>query len=300
MTAMYEPQHPSPAGGPASPLLVDRPAYRRNVDDFLRQAQRIPHITGTGEADVTEALRRIGRLQRRARVGLSLNAYLAYLLGRAAQRHPEVQAVHIPFSRQVATFAGVDVNTIIEQRSPGRAPVIVSYIIRDADRKSLAAICREMRTASKRDLLETDDRAARLMRLARYPAPVRRLFWRWVDLDPARRRRFRGTIGLTNLNVVTVRDAPIFGHPVALLTTSLCVGSLYERLVPSDEDPHGFRRSKRLCLTLQCDHRLVDGAPMARFARTFYEALARGDGLDDDLAEQLAAPAPQPAAATHA
>ena len=66
------------------------------------------------------------------------------------------------------------------------------YTIRDADRKSLATICAELRGARKRNLL-AEDPAIRLRgRLALFPRPLRLLFWKWVDFNPARRRRIRG------------------------------------------------------------------------------------------------------------
>ncbi|MEM1127799.1 MAG: 2-oxo acid dehydrogenase subunit E2 [Bacteroidota bacterium] len=273
----------------ASPELAPWPVYRNNVADLLAHAQRRPLISGLMEADVTETLHRIRTLQRRAGVGISLTAYLVYLLGQTTRRYPEMQAVRVPFRKKTARFHGVDVSTAVEHRLPGRGRLPVPYAVRDADRKSLAEICIELRTASKANLFEADPDLRLRARLAHLPRFVRRLFWRWVDLNPARRRRVRGTIGLSNLNGVTPFRRPGFVHAMTLLTTSLCVGALYDRLVPDADDPRGFRSSKRLCITLHCDHLLVDGAPMVRFAGSFLEALERGDGLDDELVDALIA-----------
>lgn len=270
-------------------VLSDWPVYRNNVVDFLKYSRKRHHVACAWEVDLTHTQQRIRELQRRSMTGISFNAYLIYLLARAVSVHPEVQAVRVPFRRKVATFDGADVGTAVEHRLPDGRSIALPYTVRHADRKSLADICIEMRAASKAHLMDTDDGIRWRARLAHYPGFIRRLVWKWIDLDPARRRRVRGTFGLTNLNFLTDRGHEVFGYPMSLLTTSLCVGASYDRLVPCDEDPRGFRKSLRLCLTLLSDHDLVDGAPMGRFARTFSMALERGDGLDDDLVETLLA-----------
>lgn len=279
--------------------LRDWPVYRNNVVDFLNYSRKRHHISGMWEVDITHTQQRIQEVQRQARVAISFNAYLIYLLSRAVMEHPEIQAVRVPFRRSIAVFDGVDVGTAVEFRVPGRNSIALPYTVREADRKSLAEICVEMRDASKRNLMETDPGIRWRAKLAHLPAPVRRMIWRWVDLDPARRRRVRGTFGLTNLNFLSDGMGPGFGIPMPLLTSGLCVGSTYERLEPCNDDPRGFRVARKLCLTFQVDHDVVDGAPGLRFARTFTRALESAEGLDDAFASELAAlsraPRPVPA-----
>lgn len=277
----------SQAEAEASVRLRDWPVYRNNISDFLHNAQRRKNIACCWEVEITGVLERIQRLQRETRGAISLNAYWLYQLARAVRQHPEVQAVRVPFRRQIAQYDGVDVGCAVEQRVPGLGSIAVPYTIRNADKKSLAALCAELRGARKRDLLGTDPAIRLRGRLAHLPRWLRLLFWKWVDLDPARRRRIRGTVGLTNLSYLSDDRRPAFGVPLVLLPCNLAVGAIYKRLVPCDRDPRGFRTASMICFTVTVDHEIVDGAPMARFGRRLTQAIEDCEGLDAAFAAEL-------------
>ncbi|MEM6599724.1 MAG: 2-oxo acid dehydrogenase subunit E2 [Cyanobacteria bacterium P01_C01_bin.69] len=264
---------------------IDWPVHRNNITDFLANAKRKAQISGTWEIDITLAQARIKEIQRRTRIAISFNAYLIFLIGRAVHQHPEVQAVRLPWRRKLAFFDEVDVGTAVEQRMPDGALIPLPYIVRNAESKSLAEICYEMRQACKRDLISSDPDMRRWAQLAYFPTWLRRLIWNWVDLNPVRRRRVRGTFWLTN--VLTNGRTPGFGHFLAVMSSSLGIGSAYDRLVPSAQDPRGFVVRKHLCCTLGVDHVVIDGAPMVRFARTFADLLEKAEGLDEQFVEDL-------------
>lgn len=279
---------PSRSGGQGGQVtLRDWPVYRNNLSDFLHNAQRRKNVSFCWEVEITRVLERVQQVQRETKIAVSLNAYWIHLLARAVRQHPAMQAVRVPWRRRIAQYDGVDVGTAVEQRVPGFGSIAVPYTIRDADKKSLAQICVELRSARKRNLIAEDPGLRLRGRLAHFPRFLRLLFWKWVDLDPGRRRRIRGTVGITNLSFLSDQQRPAFGLPLALLPTNLTVGSTYPRLVPCDTDPRGFRVATMLCLTLTSDHEIVDGAPMVRFGRTLTQSIERADGLDDTLATQL-------------
>lgn len=262
------------------------PVYRNNIVDFLNHSRKRHHISALWEADVTECQARLRSLQRRTRIAISFNAYLVFLLSRATLKHPEIQSVRIPFRRKTACFDGVDVGTAIPGRTPDQRTIALAHTIRNAHAKSLAQICLEMREASNRNAFDHPDIRWRY-RLAHYPAWMRRWFWRWVDADPARRRRIRGTIGITNVSFLGDGKHLAFGIPMPLLTTNLCVGAVYEKLEPAPQQPKGFETRKKICLTLQSDHDVVDGAPLGLFVRTFTQSLEQAHGLHDAFADEL-------------
>ncbi|MFK8185307.1 MAG: 2-oxo acid dehydrogenase subunit E2 [Phormidesmis sp.] len=268
---------------------IDWPVYRNNMIDFLAHAKRKSQIAGNWEIDITLAHTRIKEIQRRTRIAISFNAYLIFLLSRTISMYPAVQAVRVPWRRKMAIFEGVDVGTVVEQRLPDKTPIPLPYTVRNAESKSLAEICFEMRQASKCDLIHHDPGIRWRAKLAYFPGWIRQLVWYWVDLDPARRRRFRGTFGITNLNFLTHGRTPGFGHILTILSSALCVGSSYDRLVPSDQDSRGFVVRKHLCCTLAADHLVIDGAPILRFSRAFTEALENAEGLDEQFVEALIA-----------
>ncbi len=87
----------------------------------------------------------------------------------------------------------------------------------------------------------------RQVRLSQFPGPLRRIAW-WLSLNtwPSRRAKRLGTFGLST---VAGSGAINRFHP-SCLTTSLSYGPI---------SPQG-----RTLVTIVCDHRVVDGAPMAR------------------------------------
>ncbi|MES2697351.1 MAG: 2-oxo acid dehydrogenase subunit E2 [Verrucomicrobiota bacterium] len=277
----------SPSEAAASVRLRDWPVYRNNISDFLHNAQRRKNISTWWEVDITEVSDRVQRIQRETRIAISLNAYWIYHLAQAVRKHPEMQAVRVPLRRKLAQFDGVDVGTVVEQRVPGLGSIVLPYTIRNADKKSLATICAELRGARKLNLLANDPAIRLRGRLAHFPRLLRLLFWKWVDFKPDRRRRIRGTVGVTNLSYLADDRRPAFGVPLVLQPTNLAVGSIYKRLVPCEKDPRGFRVATMLCLTLTVDHDVVDGAPMVRFARTFTYAVERAEGLDQAFTQEL-------------
>lgn len=273
--------------GLSSVHLADWPVYRNNIIDFLEHSRRLHHISATWEIDVTAVLQAISEIQRQTRMAISFNAYMIYVFARAVSKHPETQAVKVPFRRKIAHFDGVDVGTAIEQRTAPGTSIALPYTIRNAHTKSLLTICLEMRKVRKTNLLLTHPEIVWRGKLAHYPKWVRKLVWRWVDLSPERRRRIRGTVGVTNISFLSDGKRPGYGYPMSLLSTGLCVGAIYERMEPCSENPRGFEMRKKLCVTMQSNHDLVDGAPMTRVARSLTASLERSEGLDASFVAEV-------------
>ncbi len=105
----------------------------------------------------------------------------------------------------------------------------------------------------------------RQMRISRFPAPLRRLAW-WMSLNLSAVRRAR-RIGTFGLSTVASLGAVNRFHPTCT-TTSFSYGPL---------TPAG-----RTLVTIVYDHRMIDGAPLAR-ALAELEAILQGP-----IAEELA------------
>ncbi len=105
----------------------------------------------------------------------------------------------------------------------------------------------------------------RQMRVSRFPTPLRRLAW-WMSLNLSAIRRAR-RIGTFGLSTVASLGAVNRFHPTCT-TTSLSYGPL---------TPAG-----RTLVTIVYDHRMIDGAPLAR-ALAELEAILQGP-----IAEELA------------
>jgi hypothetical protein len=106
----------------------------------------------------------------------------------------------------------------------------------------------------------------RQMRISRFPTPLRRLAW-WMSLNLSAVRRAR-RIGTFGLSTVASLGAVNRFHPTCT-TSSLSYGPLTS--------------AGRTLVTIVYDHRMIDGAPLAR-ALAELEAILQGP-----IAEELAA-----------
>ena len=95
----------------------------------------------------------------------------------------------------------------------------------------------------------------RALQVSAWPRPLRRLLW-WVGLNVGRQRaNYFGTFGLTVLSSLGTESL----HPLSPLTTTLCYGVI--------QDDGGVD------VRLSYDHRVVDGAEIARALARLEEVL---------------------------
>src|SRR5947207_2441245 len=151
------------------------PPLRNAILSVLRQHR--PHtVYGFGEVDITDTLVTLRSYQETIRIAVSFHAFILYCLSRAAHEHPTVHTYR--FGKKLITFGEIDIGTLIEKRVPGHGRLPVQYVLRGANRKSLAEINWELRQASRSD--PASDPNVRLRRtVAHLPGFVRRLVsWR--------------------------------------------------------------------------------------------------------------------------
>lgn len=252
----------------------------RNITSSVLDFQRPHTVYGFGEVNASAALAAIERCRRQGRTAVSLHAFVLYCLARATAEHPAVHTFRR--RRKLITFEEVDVGTMIEKRQPDGTRMPVGYVVRSADRKSLAEINWELRQAAKRDL--SDDPAVRFRRrLARLPAFLRRILFRRALSDPFRLRRVYGTIGLTSLQTAALPQ-PFFALPPNLCTLTVAIGSLTDRFLPDAAGRPVLQ--KVLCLGGGADHDVVDGMTLVRFGNRFAELIETAAGLDDVFVAQ--------------
>jgi pyruvate/2-oxoglutarate dehydrogenase complex dihydrolipoamide acyltransferase (E2) component len=267
---------------PPSYQLQPWPKLRDALVTFL-EAHRPHTYYGFTEADVTEALQAIERLRRESRAAVSFHAYVLHCLAQASLAHPAVLSYRR--GRRILTFEDVDIGTTIERRLPDGSRIPVAYILRAAEGKSLARINWELREAARRDPAE--DETIRLRRrILGLPGFVRRLVRRRMSRDPLLLRRFFGTIGCTNLQIVGSERAG-FALPPNVHTATVAVGWITDRLVPGADGTPQKRRM--LCLACGIDHAVADGIPISRWAQSFHERLESAAGLDDSFVAETRA-----------
>jgi pyruvate/2-oxoglutarate dehydrogenase complex dihydrolipoamide acyltransferase (E2) component len=252
--------------------LLPFPPEREIVVDagYLGTGRHI--IYGLVEVDVTRPRQLIDFLSARAGSRISFTAFLLASLGRAIASTPRVQAYR-DWRGRLVVFNGVDAVTMIEPR-PGA--VAIPHVIRDVNRKSVLEISREIRAVQAEP--ESSGQSGGLISLApRLPRFVRLLFFWALKKNPHWFRRMSGTVVVTSVGMFGKGG----GWGIGFLPThslGITVGGIAEK--PGVHE-NRIEIRQYLNLTLSFDHDVVDGAPAARFARSFTQLIEDGVVLQE-------------------
>ncbi len=222
----------------------------------LRAGRRQVPVHGLTAIDVTEAAHRIAA----AAVPPSITAFVAASVARAVALHPEVAAYRDWFGRLVI-HRYVDVAMLVEVDA-GDTRFPLAHVIRDADVRRVDDLSAEIRSV-KADAATSP--SGRLLRgssrwLTRVPG-----LWRVIYAALARSPRLRaraGTVAVTAIGMFAGGSGSGIAHPTTMTLTVL-IGGMSDR--PAVVDGAVAVRTM-LDVTITVDHRVVDGAPAARFA----------------------------------
>jgi pyruvate/2-oxoglutarate dehydrogenase complex dihydrolipoamide acyltransferase (E2) component len=229
---------PPPAEMPAREgvrSVIPLEGMRKRIFTHMHQSlQETAQMTLTCEVDATQLVRLRESLLRRYEkedLRITYNDILVRILARSLLVHPEINAS--VEGDQIVQWEGIHIGVAMELEDGLIVPVV-----RDADRLSIVQIHHRLQDLFQR---------ARQKRLL---------------LDEIK----GGTFTLTNLGHLGI-DAftPILNRPESGI---LGVGRIVKRpvVIPGPEDRVEIRSCMTLSLTV--DHRIIDGAPAARFLRT--------------------------------
>jgi pyruvate/2-oxoglutarate dehydrogenase complex dihydrolipoamide acyltransferase (E2) component len=243
---------------------------QRQMIDWLDLMQRRHIVHALLEIDITAARRAIHAYRRNARQRLSLTTFVVSCVARAVADDPQMHAYRR--GRKLVLFDDVDIAVLVEREIEGKQ-IPIPYIVRGANRKSLAEIEAEIH-AAQRDPLPYS-KAQRLLPLwLLVPRFLRRAFWRAVLHSPHRRKRITGTVTVTAIHMFGRGWG--WGLPLTYYTLCVTLGGVSKRprSVRSDA-PRELHVEERefLALTLSVDHDVVNGAPAARFASRLRELI---------------------------
>lgn len=215
-------------------------AMRRVTAERLAQSkQTIPHFYMQTDCDVQQVSQMRNELNARSEEKISLTAFLIRAAALALQKIPSANSTWA--NGAIRVYGAADIAVAIDTPSGLIAPVI-----RQAERKSVLAIAREMRALA--------DRA------------------RAGKLKPE--EYSGGTFTLSNLGMYGVgRIYPIINPPQSCI---LGVGAVEERPVVRDR---AVVPGLVMTCTLSADHRAIDGAAGAEFLGTFRRLIENPWGL---------------------
>ncbi len=234
---------------------------RRFICDMVRYARRVPTIPVARTFDVSALAE--PRAMHPARPSWSVLFMKAY--GLVASEHP-------PLRRALLTFPWTRIyehpvaicSLAVERMFEGEEGIFVG-LFRAPEQQTLEELQAAL-TLYKTEPLEAVGFFRQELRICAAPWFVRRfLWWSTLNVGGAKRAKRLGTFGLTTYGALGAEQL----HPVSPLTTTLTFGPI---------DEHG-----RVCVKIIYDHRVLDGAYVARRLRDVEDAL-RGQVLRELLA----------------
>ena len=218
------------------------PLPRRWIADLLHAGRRIPTVTVerlVHVAPVAAARKRLAEPP--PWVLLFTKAYAM-----VAARRPELRRAYMPFPWPHLFQADESVATVAVERDYLGEPAVFFGSLRHPDRQSLPQLMQHL-NRWRTHPVENIRSFQSLIRYTKLPWPVRRMAW-WYTANASRKWRMRvfGTFGVS----VTASDGATALNLISPLSTSLNYGI--------------FGPGHTLPVRVHFDHRVLDGAPVAR------------------------------------
>ena len=211
-------------------------------------------------------------------IRVTATAFLLKAIAIAQKAHPDTRTAMLPFGRTVVfndIVAGFTVERLI-----GDQPTLFFGAIEQPETKSLATISEELRShaeANVEDVFHMDLQH----KFTKMPWILRRLIL-WIGLrHPELRLKCLGaTFGLSSLGKFGLKAL----IPPCVSTSTFGIGTIEPRPVVRDGR---IEVRKMMTLTLNFDHRVIDGAPAARFLNDIKKLLEGGmeNYIEDELAQ---------------
>lgn len=214
---------------------------RRMVIDFLYFARAVPTVPVQKHMSVAELIAARAACRDRPR----WTAIFVKAFALVAEEVPELRRayVKIPWPH-LYEYPTAKASIMIERDYRGE-PTLCPISVKDPARQPLPAIGELLEHASTVPL-ENLKEFRRWKRLTQVPRPLRRLLW-WVGLNYGRQRsNFFGTFGVSVYSALNAESL----HPLSPLTALLNYGVI--------------DRNGRVTARIMYDHRVMDGATIAR------------------------------------
>jgi hypothetical protein len=177
----------------------------------------------------------------------------AYAL--VAAEHPVLRRAYVKLPWPRLYEYPTSTATIMFEREHEGEPSLFSYLLRDPTRLSLKALSERLAGIADTPVDEVKD-FRRNLTISSLPRPLRRLIW-WLGLNIARQRgNYFGTFGISVYSALQAESL----HPLAPVTTVLNYGV--------------FMPDGSVNVRIIYDHRVMDGATVARVLARLEEVLA--------------------------
>lgn len=202
---------------------------RRIIAQRMSQSKfSAPHYYVTVAVKMDYLINSRKLLNNRLRTRVSFNSFFVKLVAQALARNPVVNSSWSEDS--IIRHNTIDIGLAVAQKDG-----LITPVVRDCANKGIVAIDQELT-----DLVER----ARKGKLS------------WQEYTG-------GTFTISNLGSYGVRQFTAIINPPE--SAILALGEIFEELIISDDGE--YRKQNSMMMTLSCDHRVIDGAVAAEFAR---------------------------------
>jgi pyruvate/2-oxoglutarate dehydrogenase complex dihydrolipoamide acyltransferase (E2) component len=192
---------------------------------------------------------------------LSLTAWVVFCLARTLREFPEMNSFRK--GRKLIILNDITVNVLVERKYQGEL-VPEPAGIRDAGNKSWREISRLIREAKQQQGAKLGSLSG-MTWVRLIPGFLFIAFIRLADKNIRMGIRY-GKVAVTAVGMFS--REPVWFVPHGSATILVTVGGIADKVVPAGD---GFESREHLCLTVSFDHDIIDGAPAARFLRSFTE-----------------------------
>ncbi|QDT52457.1 branched-chain alpha-keto acid dehydrogenase subunit E2 [Caulifigura coniformis] len=239
---------------------------RRLIWDGMRLSRRffLNHQMFLVRFDAVQARR--DECRQRGLPAPSFSACVMHAIGQVLPQHPWLNAYLTPFPRRIVRYRNVDICYTVECRNADGAPYVGFSCLRNAAALSLDEISAQL--TATRTACDSGSKAAQ------HPYTGLPTVLRWLHYTfrcapfPTKAREIFGTVGFSSV-----------GKWGAMITTPLAPRSLTFSLGTVDRQPvvdgDIVRPGLAAWLTLTYDHRIADGAQVARLGAEIADFLAR-------------------------
>lgn len=242
---------------------------RRVIMAVLKISTRSDPMKCVTEVDIT-GFRRLSQ-ERFKKTGekLSLTAYIAACLAQVIPDYPNFNSF-IKGRKQIL-LDDVTINVYVEREIHGEK-IPEPIAIHKAQTKSLNEIQSEIREAQEQK--QKDDRLGSLtdFEWIRYVPNfliqmVARILYKSIRFA----RKFGGRLIVSNAGMF-YKDISWY-IPNGTATLSIILGGTYNKVVQHE---NSFVAKEHLCITIACDHNIIEGGYAARFIQQFTETIKNG------------------------
>lgn len=266
--------------------LAWQPRGRWNILDLIEMGRAsIPtYLICDVDMSWVESLR--ARLARKGH-RVTATAVLLKAIAIAQQHHPATRSAKLPWGA-VVTFNDIVAGFTVE-RQVDCGPAVFLGTIMQPDSKPLTDIALELKAYAEDDL-DSIPQLAIENRFAGMPWLFRKLIlWLGTRIPRIRLRYLGATFGLSSLGKYGIKAIV----PPSVCTSIFGIGAVEERAVVRDG---AIAVRPVMTLTYNFDHRLIDGAPAARFLDEIKNLLEGGLacylGDEIDTTDSITVPEP--------